>query len=346
MKFWFKKGAWVSRAARAKVAALVPASIRSIAVIRHAALGDMVLTRPFLLELRRHFPQAAITLSLVSNYERGAPRDLVDRVHTMYGSDRKDVSLREQIRRGRQLGAPTLLFYLAATPRSLWLCALNRAQLKIGFPFQPYRRKLFYDAAVLRSDFKFEAETLLDMLHLLGLRTEYPLRFDMPGIADKRERPYLVYFAGASTPDKCWPGDRFSALIGTLALRYPQYDHLVLEGRAPWESTTALLAPLTALNNVRAINGAGLEQTIGLLKGAQLLVCNDTGIRNLAIATGTPTVGIFFATPVFLYWPRLPQHDVVFDPAGGVPSLAAALTAVEGILATPSPAEARQAHSG
>ena len=177
MKFWFKSGAWASRAARRKIATFAPEAVRRIAVIRHAALGDMVLTRPFLLELRRHFPSAVITLSLASNYTRGAPTDLVDRVHTVYGSDRRDAPLRERIRRVRELGPQVLLIDVAASNRSLWVCMLNRAQLKIGFPYHALQRPPFYDAAILRTDFKFEAEVMLDMLHLIGLKTEYPLRF-------------------------------------------------------------------------------------------------------------------------------------------------------------------------
>lgn len=332
MKFWFKSGAWASQTARRKIAQLVPAAVRRIAVIRHAALGDMVLTRPFLIELRRHFPQASITLSVVTNYVRGLPTDLVDRVHVVYGSDRKDVPIRDQIARARELGEHDLLFDLAASTRSFWVCALNRAYLKIGFPYHALQRPIFYDAAVLRSDFRTETDSMLDMLNLLGLRTEYPPRFDLPGEPAARERPYVMYFAGASTPSKCWPAERFTELLRRMAQRYPHYDHLVLEGRAQWESSATILTALAGLMNIAAVNGADLTETIALLKGARLLVSNDTGIRNLAIAAGTPTVGIFFATSPFLYWPRLPIHDAVFELDGSPPPVEAVFASAERLL--------------
>ncbi len=334
MKFWFKSGAWASQRARRAIARLVPEHVRRIGVIRHAALGDMVLTRPFLLELRRHFPNAAITFSIVTNYTRGTPEDLVDRVHVAYGSDRKDVALRAQIARARELGAQDLLFDLAATPRSFWLCALNRARLKIGFPYHTIQRPLFYDAAVLRSDFRFEAEAMLDMLHLLGLRTEYPLRYALPGAALQRPRPYIVYFAGASLPAKCWPPERFAELLRRLARRYPQFDHLVLEGRTAWESAERMLAPLAGITNVEPVVRDDLADTIALIKGARLVIANDTGIRNLAIAAGVPTVGIFFATSPFLYWPRLPIHDAVFNADGSVPSVDAVYDSARALLSS------------
>ncbi|HEX9811735.1 MAG TPA: glycosyltransferase family 9 protein [Burkholderiales bacterium] len=333
MKFWFKSGAWATRRARRIVGQLVPENIRRIGVIRHAALGDMVLTRPFLLELRRHFPNAAITLSIVSNYTRGTPEDLVDRVHTAYGNDRKDVPLRRQVARARELGEQDLLFDLAASVRSFWVCALNRARLKIGFPYHAVQRPLFYDATVHRSDFRFEADVMLDMLNLLGLRTEFPLRYALPGEPLARPRPYVLYFAGASSPEKCWPAERFGDLIRRMTHDYPAYDHLVLEGRAQWESAQRLLAPFAGVANVERIVSNDLDETIALVKGARLLVSNDTGIRNLGIAAEIPTVGIFFATSPFLYWPRAPIHDNVFNADGSPPSVDAVHAAARAILA-------------
>ena len=74
MKFWFTKGAWASKRARKIIKSISADQIKKIAVIRHAALGDMVLTRAFLVEARKAFPNAEITLSVVSNYTRGCPK--------------------------------------------------------------------------------------------------------------------------------------------------------------------------------------------------------------------------------------------------------------------------------
>lgn len=336
MHLWIEKGAWASSKAHLKADRLDQQKINSIAVIRHAALGDMVLVRPFLLELRKHFPNARITLSLVTKYVRGVPEDLVDRIHVMYGSDRRDVSRREQIKKIKELGHHDLIFDLAATSRSFWLCLLNSAGLKLGFPYRSLQRKLFYDAAVLRSDMKFEAETMLDLLNLLSLKTAYPPKFDMPGDLQHREKPYLVYFTSASTPDKCWPKDKFASLLDELSTIYPEHDHIVLEGIAEWESIEDIIAPLKKQQNVMGMELEGVEATISLLKGAELLVSNDTGIRNLAIASGTPTVGIFFATIPFRYWPRFGRHEAVFNSDASHPAVEDVFQAVHNIMKSQS----------
>jgi len=332
MKLWFKGGSWASKRAARVVETLRPEAIRRIAVIRHAALGDMVLTRPFLLELRRFFPNAEITLSLCSNYTRGAPEDLVDRVHVVYGSDRKDVPLKQQIARARELGEQDLIFDLASTARSLYTCVLNKAKLKIGFPYKTVERFLFYDLTFPRSDFHHETDTMLDAIKMFGHRPAYPPCYAMPGEAAKRERLYIVYFPSASTPKRCWPKKSYGELVDRMSLKYPDYEHIVLEGIADWEKVDDIVDPLATRGNVLSMQLNDYDETVSFVKGATLLIANDTGIRNLAVACETPTVGIFSITPVFRYWPRHSNHEVVFCIDGSVPPVADAEQAAANVL--------------
>lgn len=314
MQFWFTKGVWVSKKARQAVKQLSRETIRNIAVIRHAALGDMVLTRAFLIEARKAFPNAKITLSVVSNYTRGMPEDLVDRIHIVHGQDQRGTPIRQRTQRFKELGEQDIIFDLASSNRSVMTCVLNRAKLKIGFPYRKAQARLFYDVATCRSDVNFEVNDMMNMLHVFGIKTAYPHIYNMPGEPLTRERPYIVYFAGASTRDKCWPAGHFTELIRGMAGEYPDHDHLVLEGIQDWEHAKPILKPLQELNNTAAVNADTVEETASLLKSASLVVSNDTGIRHVAIVSGTPTIGIFHRDP-FRYWPRYDIHDIVIpDP--------------------------------
>jgi len=326
MRLWFGKGAWASNSARSRIGQIHPDQVRSIAIIRHAALGDMVLTRPFINECRRHFPNAKITLSLVSNYTRGAPEDLVDRVHVIPGTDQRGVSRITQIKKMRELGYHDLLFDAAATSRSFWVCKLNKAFIKVGFPYRPLQRYQFYDVAVLRSAFRYEAEAMLDMLHIFGFKTRYPLDFDLPGEGMLRDKPYIVYFTSASMPEKCWPEDRFVSLLQLACAEFPEHEHLVLKGVSESESISKIMSALDS-ENVTAYQAETVELTSALLKGASAVVSNDTGIRHLAVAAGVPTVGIFLqaekhhAEP-YRYWLRYPIHEVAMQEDGSAPDAA------------------------
>ncbi len=321
MKLWLEKGGWASPRARSVIADRRPEDIRSLAVIRHAALGDQVLTRPFLLEARRFFPNATITLSLIESYQYGAPVDLVDRVHIASGRGTPSPSLRDQIAKARALGPHDLLFDLAATARSYWLTGLTRAWLKIGIPYRHRLGRRLYDITILRTDFKFEGELLLDSLNIFGCRTSSPLQYGFTESPEDRGRPYIIYFPGASAATKQWPAGHFAELITSLATSYPSMEHLILEGVGPLDAVERIADQTNAASNVTVERARPLPATVSLLKGASLVISNDTGIRNLAIACEVPTLGIFFSTVVFRYWPRHPLHDVVFSADGSIPSV-------------------------
>ena len=164
--------------------------------------------------------------------------------------------------------------------------------------------------AILRSDLNFEVTDMLNMLHIFGIKTAYPHEYNIPGTAARRNRPYILYFPGASTPQKAWPFERLSRLIKLLAQEYPGHDHLVLEGIQDWEKADSILAPLKDVDNAGAIPAGAIEDTTSMIMGADMVVSNDTGIRHVAIVSGVPTVGIFYREPLYRYWPRHNGHDV------------------------------------
>ena len=334
MKFWFERGAWASSQARQKISLIKPNQVKKIAVVRHAALGDMLLLRPFLGELRKFFPNAKITLSLVSNYLYGAPSDLVDELHVMHGNEKKS-SLRDKYAVIKSLRSVDILFDLADTHRSRYLCLLSDARLKIGFPYRWYLRHMLLDAAVPRSDFAFEADNMLDTLRLLGAKPADPLNYCWPPepASSVLEGPFIVYFPFASIENKCWPQERYQELIRQLADRYPEYEHVVLGGISEFESVNTYRFLERSIKNVRLQESLPLNETLSLLREASLVISNDTGIRNAAIAVSTPTIGVFYSTVPYRYWPKNQAHDIVFNSDGSIPDVSSVLSAVEKALA-------------
>lgn len=311
MKIWYLRGPWATRKAKDKLKKLSFQDIKSILIIRHGALGDMVLTRSFIIEARKLFPNAKITLSAISNYTRGIPEDLVDRVHIIHGTDQRGISFIKRIKKIRELGYHDFIFDLAGGSRSFLTCMFTPALLKFGYPYRKIRAWMFYDVTTPRSDLNFEVNDMLSMLQVLGAKTAYPHVYNMPGEPLKRSKPYIVYFMGASEPYRCWPKTNFHQLIQNISEQYPDYEHLILEGLKEWESADEILKADAGKTNIQAINADTIEETTSLLKGATLVVSNDTGIRHVAITCQTPTVGLFIGGP-YRYWPRYDIHDVVF----------------------------------
>jgi ADP-heptose:LPS heptosyltransferase len=336
LKLWIDRTPWSSRRSQAKAASIDRESVRDIALVKYAALGDNLLTRPFVHTLRRHFPAARITFSAASNGLAGVPEDLVDRVHVIPRKRTEDHGLLASLRAFRALGPQDLLFDLTSSSRSYWVTALNPARLKVGFLGRGghgQTHKLLYDLAVPRAEYRFEAETFLDQLGALGLDHEWPPRFDLPRTGREEELrsegPIVLYFPGASTAAKCWHAAGWTELVRSARASHPELRHLVLAGLADWERAAA--------EEIAAGSGAELiaagDQTQAWLEAADLVVAHDTGVRNWAIALGTPTLGVFTATVPFRYLPRFGVHRAVFHQDGGPLPASQASAALEAVLA-------------
>lgn len=321
---WFERGAYLSKEARTYLNQdFSPEKIIKIAIIRHAALGDQVITRPFMVEARKFFPNAEITLVAVSNYQYGMPSDLADRVVIMHGKDRKnEISIGEKLKNIRLLGEQDIIFDLAGTNRSYWMVALTKAKLKFGFPHKTYLKGSLYNAAVCRSDFHAEVEVMLDMLRLLGHVPPHHLDFAYPDhnkVIDK-QRPYIVYFNGCSQPRRTISDEQTSSLLEKASQLFPEYNHMFLEGIQPNEKGD-FLKPQLKKGKLSIQPCLPLEQLIEYIARASLVVSVDTGVLNVAVSTHTPTVGLFYSTNPYRVMPRYaPIHHIAMNADGGVPS--------------------------
>jgi ADP-heptose:LPS heptosyltransferase len=331
MKLWKEANTWQSKTAAEKLAQIDSTDIHSIVVIKHAAFGDMLLLRPFLIELRKAFPQAKITLSVISHYLRGVPEDLVDHIHVIPSTKEKKGPF-HTFTAYKELGPQDLLFDLTASTRSFILSLATKAKFKIGFQYRSLH-KFIYDFAIPRSTYRFEAGTFLEQLCPLGIEYEWPPRFEMPSSGLTRDKPYIVYFPTASSPDKSWPANNFSILIRNMAGDYSQFEHIILSGICEWEKEVAdsIMSSLSGIENVTLLEAGPDDQA--LIQGANLLVSNDTGIRHLGIALDTTTVCIFSSTPPYRYWPRYGHHQVVYNQDGSMPDWQAVAAATQEALA-------------
>jgi ADP-heptose:LPS heptosyltransferase len=121
--------------------------------------------------------------------------------------------------------------------------------------------------------------------------------------ADRREAAAVVPVApgeclvvlqpGSTDPRRCWPAGRFAAVGDALARAGAQ---VVVNGsvaEAPLVRAVIEAMHQPALDLAGRLGPRGL---CGLLARASIMVSNDTGPLHLALALGTPSVGIFWLT--------------------------------------------------
>lgn len=293
MRAWVEKGAYLSSNATKITKSLRADEIKNILVIRHAALGDMLQTRPFLIELKKCFPNAQVTLSLISNYQYAAPTDLVDHVHVLEGSDLRNTSFIKRAKNFFTLSSFDLLFDLACTSRSKILSFCTSAKLKLSFPYS--KNLWLYHVNIHRSDFRFEAENLLEFLFFFGHQPQYPINYGLQ--IHQETHNEILLFMGASNPNRCYPLDRWELLIELLAKNYPQTKWVILQGHLPQEDYQVLYQKIhKKFDNIVYQTKLDLSNLAKKLLNSKILISSDTGIRHLAIAHGVPTIGFFHNT--------------------------------------------------
>jgi ADP-heptose:LPS heptosyltransferase len=332
MKLNYKYNPAVSKKNKFFLSSITTIDVKKIVVIRHAAIGDFMNIRPFLLGLKSFFPNAKITLSTINTYTYGTPDDLIDDVHIIDRTIRgKKTSIFQRIRQIRQLPQADLLFDLTDSSLSLYTAIFSKPKLKIGYSYRPSRR-FFYDISTLRSDFVLEADSVLHMLYIFGYSRHGDLEYGYDKLYPKKPIKQIVYFAGASMKNKCWSEDKFTNLIDQLSDQYPDYQHVILQGIRDDEKFLEIYTPLSAKDNIALQQTMNLDEVMQFLSNSHLLISNDTGIRNMAIATCTPTIGIFFDIAPFKYWPNEKIHDCVFNEDYQQPSVDSVLESARNIM--------------
>jgi len=69
------------------------------------------------------------------------------------------------------------------------------------------------------------------------------------------------------------------------------------------------------------VRGRGIGDVAALLRRADLVVCNDTGVMHVAAAAGATTLAVFGPTDPFRWAPRSPGLSIVRAPGGRLADL-------------------------
>jgi len=303
---------------------------RILLIRQHDQFGDFLLTTPAIRALRGRFPDAHIDL-VVRSYlypiAKGNPDvdDVLVFHESAFSWKLRDIS--SFIKLMRQVTDLTIVFNTVSHSLSSDLIAwLSGAPVVMG-PASPTFDHIdvnpFYTVSVpMDTEPKHQIQRNLDLVRHVGAETnDYSYTYTMSDeertrgnkvlerLIGKRQGHVLAVHFGTGDVRKRYPVeklarvcDRLSAALAVsiLVIPAPGEDELF---HALHEATSSNLfcAPPTTLRNVAAI-----------IRAADLLVCNDTGVLHLAAAVGTSTLS-FHATSDPAYWkPIGSQHRALY----------------------------------
>jgi heptosyltransferase-3 len=279
-----------------------------ILVVRTDRLGDVLLTLPMLPFLRDRYPQAHIAMLLrpyTGEVVRGNP--LVDELiwYEEGGQPVPFKTMLETIRAGRF----DAVIVVHPTPRLAWLMFRAGIPLRIGTGYRYY--SLLFTSRIFehRKDAKkHELEYNLELLKALDCPVpRFPIRprFDIhiPGEAEARiqtlrrslsldpENALVTMHPGSGGSAREWPAESFRKLAAMLTT---DLDLQVCVTGTSGETRIADEIVRAAPGRIHSLAGQlSLMELAALLRGSNLVVANSTGPLHLAVAVGTPVVGLY-----------------------------------------------------
>jgi ADP-heptose:LPS heptosyltransferase len=133
---------------------------------------------------------------------------------------------------------------------------------------------------------------LLEYLNIptCGEHLEFPLN-NREAVYDRAlQKPYVCIHPGASVADKRWSPESFAQVADVLST---QGFQIVLTGIASEIALNQSVAEVMQSSAIDLTGKTDLGTLASLLKQAQLVICNDTGVSHLADALKVKSVVIF-----------------------------------------------------
>ena len=270
-------------------------------------IGDVVLTTPIIRSVRTAFPEAYIAYL----GEKGAVSLLEQNpnLNEIIPFDFSRPTLVEQPRVALHLRRRRfdLAIDLFGNPRSALLTYLTGARTRVG-PERKGRGSLYTMQVADDGKPKTAIEFHNQFLRAIGIeptssRTEIFLTED-----EKREakiylqwldyennsldftKPLVAMHPGATWPAKHWLQERFAELTDLMTAKLGAQIILIA---GPNDAETVRAVMKHSFSNVKVLTGLPLRQLAAVIAHCSLFIGNDAGPMHIAVAVGTPTIGLF-----------------------------------------------------
>ncbi len=317
---------------------------RSLLILKPCCLGDVLMSTPTIVALRRAFPQARIDFA-VGGWSRPVvehnPRldGLVD-CGPVGSGPYSWADYRALVRRLRA-GGYDACFVLDRSPLMALLPWLAGIPHRIGL--DSGGRGFAHTVRVPVEGVKHEAELYLDTVRAAGIEVVAPRLEFFPTETDRVEMERILSAALSSFPSppsplalihpggganpgmtlsaKRWPPPRFAALADRLMA---EAGATVLLVGGPGDEPLAEAVKGAMQHQPVDLTGRlSLGQLGALCQRSRLFVGNDTGAMHLAVAVGTPTVALFGPSDPRMYGPFGAGHVALWHDMGCNPCFVA-----------------------
>lgn len=286
----------------------MPADPQRVLIVRTDRLGDVILSLPMVIALRKAFPQVAVSM-LLQHYTgaivEGHP--CVEEI-LWYDNDGRVVPFLAMVRtiRARRFDAVVIA---RPTARLAWLMFCARIPVRIGSGYRYYsllfNRRIFEHRKDAR---RHELEYNLNLLAPLGVSPEAPRGPASFGITVAPEedtaarnilaahgvnpdRPFAVIHPGTGGSAREWYVGNFGDLGARLRSR--KRIPVVVTGTTSEGELVRTVVQKIGDAGVPLDGKLSLRELAVVLRLASVWIGHSTGPLHLAVAMGTPVVGLY-----------------------------------------------------
>ncbi len=275
-----------------------------ILVFQTAFLGDLILTSPLLKSLKKSFKEAEVALVVRKGFEsvfNGAW--FVDKVISF---DKKGV-----YRFSRRIGGYDIAISPHRSHRTSLVLWLSRIKRRIGFDIAGFSFLYTDRVSYVRKRGVHEVDRNLSLLK--PLEGEFNLIYDsspeLP-VTDEEvnggikkfslKTPYVVVAPGSVWATKRWLPEYYSEVCDYL--KGTGFEVVLVGSVSERDVCEAVAKGMTDVKNL--CGRTSLREFFAIVKGAELVVSNDSSPVHVAVSVKTPVVEIYGATvPEFGFFP-------------------------------------------
>ena len=289
-----------------KIPDLLPltAAPKSVCILRLSALGDATHVLPLISALRKYWPSTQITWILgkleyqLLKHIEDIEFIVFDKKHSVQAYRKLKTELK-----GRYFD---VLLQMQVALRANLVSRLINSPIRLGWDDSRARdwHHKFINHQIAEVAYQHQVQGFLSFARRLGLAANEPsldlqpsqqaLEFAAKYIASDRET--LVISPCSSHSLRNWSNDAYAA-IADYAIGKLDMQVLLSGGPSALELDTA--AQISTKMQHHAVNLVGkdsLQQSLGILSQASLLISPDSGPVHIANALGTPVLGLYAAT--------------------------------------------------
>ncbi|MDA2926306.1 glycosyltransferase family 9 protein [Acidobacteria bacterium AH-259-G07] len=301
-----------------------PLSVQKILFIKFWGMGSIILSEPALRWLKETYPGVEVHyLTLERNRELFVLIPCVEKVHCLpFGGPfrflLRSVLLVRQLRRERYNLVFDSEFFANF---SALLARLAKGDQVVGFAQAKGVKKQLLHVSIPFSNDLHTAEQFLRLVQKQSMaRGENPeprlllAEKDLIGKCHPtNRRPYVVMNINASplAVERRWPRERFAELARALLESY-SFDLVLIGSRSEIPYVASLEKELRFSKRVRNCAGKlSVVRLAHLIRGALLIISNDSGPLHMAAALQVPVVGFYGPETPLRYGP-LSTRRLVF----------------------------------